>query len=489
MTTTDGIILAGGRGTRLGPLAAQISKALVSVGNRPQVVNQILQLRDAGCEHVYVVTSPDTNLQVSTAIIRAGLGKYATTVIQKLANGPVHALLQGLNATYAQSVLVLFSDTAFTESLPWTGDWVGVSYKYDTKRSWCYLMNNGSYIDGIPLMNHPVTVGAYRFADVKRARSVANAVMADVKLTGEIGMAPFLSGYRPESTYSFTTWTDVGDIFSLAASRHERFVTRPHHKLRLDSNGLLTKTGVTVEEFQFMQLLADREPSMQTLFPTVYDMSINDMSYVMDYIDMPTLAELWLYWPGLPETWQRIIFDLIERLQWSLWKETGEEHAGKWMATKALSRLTTWTREMGSSVAIPIKLLADLADIVGQDITITGHGDLNFTNIMFSLNTGVFKLVDPRGGDVPLIYEYAKLGYSHDFACITHGLIDAAGRPLPSRETERKAVNAALHTQYDSQRLYAAQALIALAAPPLHNPVEAEALYKLGLDYAKLAGL
>jgi hypothetical protein len=487
--TTAGIILAGGRGTRLGPLAAQISKALVSVGNRPQVVNQIFQLVEAGAEHVVVVTSPDTDTQVADVISRAGLDYLANTVVQHVANGPVDALLTGLSASRSTESLVLFSDTAITEPLPREGDWVGVATEYDDTRSWCYQDDvTGQYIDGVTTNQEPATIGAYRFSETQRAIEMAREALGGLVYGMEVGMAPFLTGYIPMQRKFFTTWTDVGDIFSLAASRRRRFISRPKHSLHLDGMGVLTKYGVGTDELDFMDNLGERPLAVQTLFPTVTSISHRVCTYSMEYMDLPTLAELWLYWPGRPDTWATIVKNLIDRMQ-CMWDPKDKLHfpAGKWMATKAMRRTMEWGVE-----PVSMELFADAADIIGDDFEVDGHGDLQFTNIMYSLNSGGYKLIDPRGTPVPLIYEFAKLGYSHVFSSITHGLmVEQLGEWMltPHRRDEERAIMDVLTSYYPEQKLNAAMGLICLAATPLHSAKEAEALFQFGRSYLRKAGL
>lgn len=50
------VILCGGLGTRLGPLAADLPKPMVQVGGRPFLEHLLLQLRDQGFEEVLLLT-------------------------------------------------------------------------------------------------------------------------------------------------------------------------------------------------------------------------------------------------------------------------------------------------------------------------------------------------------------------------------------------------------------------------------------------------
>jgi hypothetical protein len=493
----NGIILAGGKSTRLGPLAAQISKALVTVDNRPQVVNQIMQLREAGCTNIIVVVSRSTYDQTNALLQRCGMN--VTVVADGFEQGPVRGIMVGLETQQVDHncpTYVMFSDAVIDEPL-YDNDssWIGVTGDYDANRSWCYIGGDGVYRDGVPQSFDYVTIGVYHFADTRVLHNVAAGVMYELREKAQylpIQMAPLLNLYTTMEystrTRLFTTWRDVGDIFSLAAARHRKFNGRAKHALMLDKHGVLHKTGVSDAEIDFYDHLGERDISVQTLFPTHYSTDRALHQYSMEYVDLPTLAELWLYWPGLPATWAGIVSSLVERLIHTLWldrkDETNNEFtAGDWMASKAIERLNLYNPAHELE-----EMIWKLGDIVGEDIWVAGHGDLNFTNIMYSINTGNFKLIDPRGGEIPLIYELGKLAYSHVFSAVTHGLfieLDPKSWILPQRKDEYRAIIDVLLQYVEEERLTATMALILLSAPPLHSPSEGRVLLDLGVSMAK----
>lgn len=477
---TYGMILAGGKGSRLGPLAAQISKALVSVGSRPQVINQIELLKQSDAEKIVVVVSPSTRDQVKAVIDRAGFDDIEFGV-QHVPNGPALAINHGGSQEWEpeDEVIILMSDTVLElQTLP-TGEWVGVASTENRLKSWCWQTREGHYVD-MPLKGHAsmVTIGAYRF-NVGRLRDAISEL--PLHLDGEIGMASLLNQMQDIRPTIFTDWQDVGDVLSLADAKRDRFISRASHRLQLTPEGLIVKAGVSKAEIEFFKDIAIEGDETIAMFPRVYAWGKD--WYKMEYVDNPSLAELWLYWPGPAEMWGNIVTRIVNKCSRALWSHTGTatiEDMYDFLVKKAEWRL----RQV--DVQPDMVLLDRLCGIIGRDVWVRGHGDLNFTNIFFSLNTGAIKLIDPRGGDVPLIYEYAKLAYSPEFAAITHGLVREHSI-LPKREAESTAVWNAVVDYVSAERLYACMALIAFAALPLHDESQRAALLACAYDWSDRA--
>jgi glucose-1-phosphate thymidylyltransferase len=113
-----GIILAGGKGTRLNPLTRATNKHLLPVGSEPMLFHPLRQLVDAGIHDILVVTSTD---HMGDVVRCLGSGKdfgcELTYRVQEEAGGIAHALALGEGFAGGDRVCVLLGDNIFEYSI------------------------------------------------------------------------------------------------------------------------------------------------------------------------------------------------------------------------------------------------------------------------------------------------------------------------------------------------------------------------------------
>ena len=113
-----GIILAGGKGTRLYPLTKVTNKHLLPVGKEPMIFNPIKQLVSAGIEEILIVTSTE---HMGDIVNLLGSGKQFGTdftyKVQEEAGGIAHALSLGESFANREKIVVVLGDNIAVKSM------------------------------------------------------------------------------------------------------------------------------------------------------------------------------------------------------------------------------------------------------------------------------------------------------------------------------------------------------------------------------------
>lgn len=113
-----GVILAGGKGTRLYPLTKVTNKHLLPVGREPMIYNPIKQLISAGIKEILIITSKEHMGEV-VGLLGSGkeFGCDFTFKVQEEALGIAHALLLAENFANGDCITVILGDNIATKSI------------------------------------------------------------------------------------------------------------------------------------------------------------------------------------------------------------------------------------------------------------------------------------------------------------------------------------------------------------------------------------
>jgi glucose-1-phosphate thymidylyltransferase len=117
-TAMKGIILAGGRGTRLDPLTEITNKHLLPVGKEPMIWHSVKQLVGSGITELVVITSTH---HMGDIVNSLGSGRrfgcQFTYRVQEEAGGIAHALALCESFSANDRVVVLLGDNIFEHSI------------------------------------------------------------------------------------------------------------------------------------------------------------------------------------------------------------------------------------------------------------------------------------------------------------------------------------------------------------------------------------
>lgn len=235
-----GIILAGGKGTRLSPFTKLIKKELLPVYNKPLIYYPIVTLRDSGIDDIILISDP-RNVHAFIDVIGEGeeIGVRIRYAIQNKQLGVADAL-KNANPffTKQESVAVILGDNIFTNNFKEAidnftdGACIALKEVNDPERFGIATLKDNKIIKIVEKPKLPesnlAAIGFYIYDDTLFNR--LNTLSPSAR--GEYEITDINNQYLAEEKLRFTTvhgeWFDAGTFDSLLQASNYFF--KSHYK-------------------------------------------------------------------------------------------------------------------------------------------------------------------------------------------------------------------------------------------------------------------
>lgn len=452
------VILMGGKATRLAPLSYSLPKGLLSINNKPAIYNMLLDYVKKGLKDITFVVSPGNESVVKSFLNKSFGMLNINYVVQDNPQGPLHAF-QLCKDYINKPTLLLLGDTLCETNLDYSYDWLGYMNITDNSHNrWCLIKTNTKNEitevidkpDYTPETNK-VLIGLYNFTDPNLLKEALSKSYE--KKRGELQLSSMIEYYAERKVMKgliINSWVDTGTLQDYNNAYSKSLNGRCFNSFHLDELGVMTKTSSEKKlgsEIRWLKKISNNE-ALSPLIPRFYGSKVegDKISYRCEYVPGVTLAEYFMYYDISESNWAYIFNNFI-RVGKLLWDKKAPRSApnikemAKYMyLDKTLERIKKWTRKdilnqdvincNGEKLYSFNKLLNPLKKRIEKLIETSPkyysilHGDICFSNVIYSPINNTFKLIDPRGNfQVDTIYGDSRYDVAKARHCY-HGLYD-----------------------------------------------------------------
>lgn len=297
----------------------------------------------------------------------------------------------------------------------------------------------------------------------------------------------------PQEVVNTATWFDFGHAHTYFRSKRDYLSSRFFNTLEF-SLGKIHKRGKTekiLAEYNWYKEIQRLESSsLRFHTPGVIQQTRN--SYAMEYLALPTLAELFVHGNLPVDFWKHISGKLVGLLgEFRVCPQVGGQTADSLFLYKAKRRVVGTEYESIADHLIGYLIKRDTLD----KATVI-HGDLCFSNILYDSRADALKIIDPRGLDSfdqqtiygSHLYDVAKLYHSaaglYDHAVANSSKVNQQASKVLSEALVQYVNN---NTKHDDKDLSALTALLFFSMLPLHadDLTRQQRLAKCGLRMYK----
>jgi dTDP-glucose pyrophosphorylase len=447
----NGIILTAGRAeSTLTQLFGDIPASMVPVNGRPLLHYIIQSFTDSGITDIFVNVDYKAELIERYLKTNPYSGARIRLVKTDCSLPPGNSILDALKVVTDAPACIILGDTLIPNLAEITDCRENIVFTYpspvDTKR-WCmvYADTRGhieTLIDKVTgISGGAAAVGLYVLQHPKKILALfENLGQSPIEISEIIRRC-----IKEEVVFSRPIrekWLDFGHLDNFQTSKKRLLEARSFNNLDFDDlMGTITKRSKHLEKFKKeIAWQVDLPKKLKVLSPRIIDYNIeSDTPFLtMEYYGYPSIAELWVY-AGFDDNIYKSILHKLMRILLEFKKEahpvSREDYA--LMYTEKTEDRVAYLQKTNpvfknllqfENVIIngkPLKnwkvlrnnILEKIPGLYNENDNCLIHGDFCFSNVLFNMESGVVRLLDPRGiwgsskyGDIK--YDIAKLRHS-----------------------------------------------------------------------------
>lgn len=450
----NGIILTAAKvDDGLSQLFGDIPPALIPVNGKPLIFHQIENFIQHGVTHVYIsvcVKEQELKNLVSN-YFDAKVNLEFVSVDATLPPG--NSLVSCLNLISKGSVIINLGDTFLShKELKSSGENVIYCHSGANQyRRWSKV----KIVDGNVRFfekdekDGKVIIGVYQVAEINSGIDQLKDKNCEIT---EVLQALNVDFKAKESE----EWLDFGHLDKYQSSKKRMLEARSFNSLEFnDLLGTITKRSTNVNKFIKeieWQLSVPKE--LKVISPRIIKSSLDKKNpfVEMEYYSYPTVSEIWLY-SSFDQSVLKRVFSKTFRILLEFLNhkrpvtQQSYEYIYKEKTRKRLQELVDQDelfaklfqhekvvingKTYNNWSKLKDKVLTFVDELYNEHHNCFIHGDFCFSNILFDINSGIVRLIDPRGiwgesmfGDIK--YDVAKLRHSihGDYDFIVHDLFD-----------------------------------------------------------------
>ena len=530
------ILSAGKIEKELEKIFGSIPSGLIPLNGKPVIFRIIDKLLDEGFTKISITVGYKKEI-IQEIISKQYKKKIELEFIHtEFDKPPGNSIKTAINYCPEEKLLIILGDTLIENNLieliNKKNDFVLISKEFEKPQNWCVITTKNEKLDEIfdkikdltKKLEQYALVGVYYF----ESKNLLQRTLGTFEKNDKLEISSIIKEHKIKNDISIELakeWNDVGHIENYFTTKQFMLKTRYFNSLQLDSSSkIVTKTSENMDKLiNEIHWYKNIPNEISELIPKIIDSKVTDNPFLkLEYINYPTLAEIWLYSEFSNEFWFKIIEKLFEILDkfnkysenvtiqeynFIYFEKTNERIDDLINSNELFKKIFNQEfifingKKFKNWYLIKDELKLKINNLFDESDNCFIHGDLCFSNILYNSENKNFKLIDPRGkwgrdvyGDIK--YDIAKIRHSvtGGFDTITNGLYSTSYNEIDgifidvykpkNYEDVSKKLDSYIKERWNLDKIKIIEGLLFISMLPLHkdHPERQLALYSIGIQ-------